>query len=415
MNKPLHETIKTCRICGSKEIETFLELGAQPPANSLRDNLSDKLPLVPLSLCRCAQCTTVQLTETVEPEHLFKHYFWVTGTSSTAKNYANLFCQEACKRLDVKNPFIIEIASNDGTFLKVFRDQGFRVLGIDPAENIVKMANDNGVPTLAAFFGEKVAKKVVSDKGLADFIFARNVIPHVANVHDVIAGMKHCLAPKGVGIIEFHYAGLIIDGLQYDSIYHEHLFYFSLKSMQYLLELHGLQAFDLLESPISGGSLALYFSHKDAAKPVESKLKQKIDSEEKNGLNTKEVWDKFAKDCRAHKNRFVELILKEKSENKVLMGYGSSARSSTLLNYCNINKEHLACIADQNPLKHNKYTAGSDILIVSPEEVFSKKPDIIILLAWNFKPEIISLLKNKYHFSGKVITPLPNYPEMLQL
>ena len=415
MNKPLHETIKVCRICGSNRIETFLELGAQPPANSLRDNLAEKLPLVPLSLCRCAQCATVQLTETVDPEHLFKHYVWVTGTSSTAKNYANLFCQEACKRLKVKDPFIIEVASNDGTFLRVFKDKGFRVLGIDPAENIVKMANDSGIPTLAAFFGQKVAEKVKSDKGLADFIFARNVIPHVANVHDVIAGMKHCLAPQGVGVIEFHYAGLIVDGLQYDSIYHEHLFYFSLKSIKYLLEQHGLEAFDLLESPISGGSLAIYFSHQGINKPVEARLKQKIKEEEEKGLNSKETWDKFADDCRRHKDKFVELILKEKLGKKSLIGYGSSARSSTLLNYCKIDKEHLICIADQNPLKHKKYTAGSDILIVSPDEAFSKNPDIIVLLAWNFKTEIISLLKNKYHFCGKVITPLPNYPGTLQL
>ncbi|MDD5108746.1 MAG: class I SAM-dependent methyltransferase [Candidatus Omnitrophica bacterium] len=415
MNNSLHKTIEVCRICGSNRIETFLELGLQPPANSLRNNLVEKLPLIPLSLCRCSECSTVQLTETVEPEHLFKHYVWVTGTSSTAKNYANLFCQEACKRLNTKSPFVVEVASNDGTFLKVFKDKGFEVLGVDPAENIVKMANDSGIPTIAAFFGEKIAKKIVSDKRKADFIFARNVIPHVANVHDVVAGMKHCLAADGVGVIEFHYAGVIVDGLQYDSIYHEHLFYFSLKSMQYLLKKHGLQAFDLLESPISGGSLALYFSHKGANKPIEQRLKQKIDAEEKSGLNSKEVWDKFSKDCQKHKNKFVELILKEKSENKRLVGYGSSARSSTLLNYCNINKEHLICIADQNPLKHNKYAAGSDILIISPEEAFSKGPDIIVLLAWNFKTEIISLLKNKYHFCGKVIAPFPNCPQMLQL
>lgn len=415
MNNSLHETIKTCRICGSNRIKIFHEFGLQPPANSLRDSLDEKLPLVPLSLCRCAECTTVQLTETVQPKHLFKHYVWVTGTSSTARNYANLFCQQACARINTKNPFVVEIASNDGTFLKIFQDKGFRVLGVDPAENIVKMANDRGVPTLEAFFGEKVSRQIVVKQGQADLIFARNVIPHVSNIHDVIAGIKHCLAPQGVGVIEFHYAGLIIDGLQYDSIYHEHLFYFSLKSIQYLLKQHGLEAFDLLESPISGGSLAIYFSHQGLNKPIDKRLEVKVKEEGKKGLNKEEVWNKFAQDCRQHKNDFFELISKEKAEKKIVIGYGSSARSSTLLNYCNINQGHLVCIADQNPLKHKKYTAGSDILIVSPEEAFSKNPDTVVLLAWNFKEEIISLLKNKYNFCGKVITPLPNYPETLQL
>jgi SAM-dependent methyltransferase len=415
MPELLTETIKRCRLCNSDRIKTFLDLGAQPPANSLRINLDQNLPVVPLSLCRCEDCTTVQLTETVKPEHLFKHYVWVTGTSATAKEYAALFYREAYERIGNNSSFVVEVASNDGTFLKVFKDNGFRVLGVDPAENIAKMANENGVHTWPEFFGEKIAEQIVSKESPADFVFARNVIPHASNVHEVVTGMKRCLHPDGIGAIEFHYAEIIVDGLHYDSVYHEHLFYFSIKSMQYLLEYHGLQAFDLIESPISGGSIVLYFSHKENKKPLSNSLKQKIVSEEKSGLDKMETWEAFSLDCHEHRKTLTRLIADERLRGNILAGYGASARSSTLLNYCGINKDDLICIADQNPLKHNKYTAGTDILIVSPESAFSKKPDVVVLLAWNFKEEIISLLKNKYQFRGRVIVPLPNDPQVLSL
>lgn len=415
MDSPLHKAIKKCRICDSDSIATFLELGPQPPANSLRSDLSEKLPIIPLSLCRCDKCSSVQLTETVDPELLFKHYLWVTGTSATAKKYAILFYAEALKRIHLKNSFVVEIASNDGTFLKLFQNNKFRVLGVDPAQNIAKKANDAGIPTLAEFFEEDVARRIVKNEGNADFVFARNVLPHVSNVHGVIAGIKVCLGSRGIGAIEFHYAGDIINGLHYDSIYHEHLFYYSLKSMQYLLQAHGFQPFGLIKSPISGGSLVIYFSHRENVRCVERTLQQKIEGEEEGGLSKRETWERFANDCRAHKKEFTELIAKEKSKGKVLIGYGASARSSTLLNFCKINKEHLVCIADQNSLKHNKFTAGTDILIVSPGTAFEKNPDAVVLLAWNFKEEILLLLKNKYLFCGKVIVPFPNEPQVISL
>ena len=412
MKSPLYKTIKECRICGSAQIATFLELGVQPPANSLRSNLSEELPLVSLSLCRCPECTTVQLTETVDPNHLFRHYFWVTGTSSTAKEYAAFFFKEAAKRIDRKNGFVVEIASNDGTFLKLFKDNGFTVLGVDPAENIAKIAIEKGIPTEVDFFGAEQAKKIVPRKGKADFIFARNVIPHVANVHDVIEGVKACLNDGGVGAIEFHYAGEIIKGLQYDSIYHEHLFYFSLKSMEYLLERHGFAAFDLMESPISGGSLVIYFTHESNKRAIKKGLKQKLEEEIDLALDSEETWGKFSNDCFTHKQKLISLI-KEMAGSKLLIGYGASARSSTMLNFCGIDSSYLKCIADQNPLKHNKFTAGTDIPIVSPEEAFAKNPDVVVLLAWNFRSEIMALLRNKFKFKKTVIVPLPNKPEVL--
>ncbi|MFA5117963.1 MAG: class I SAM-dependent methyltransferase [Candidatus Omnitrophota bacterium] len=415
MSKKLSLTITRCRICGSEHIKTFLDLGEQPPANSLRRDPAVKLPVFPLALCRCANCALIQLTVTVNPAHLFKQYVWVTGTSATAREYAGIFFKAAQKHLPAQKPFVVEIASNDGTFLKVFRKNGCRVLGIDPAENIGVIARKQGIPTWTEFFNERTARKVVAQAGMADFVFARNVIPHVADVHGVVAGIKRCLAPEGIGAIEFHYSREIVAGLQYDSIYHEHLFYFSLQSIMFLLKMHGLAAFDIMKSPISGGSLVIYFTHNNIKKSMSGELKQKIGFEKKYGLNTLSLWKAFARGCLAHRKKLTALLEGARAQGKSAIGYGASARSSTLLNYCAINAGHLLCIADKNPLKHNSYTAGTNIRIVSPGEAFALKPDIVVLLAWNFKDEIIALLKHKYRFHGKVIVPLKHAPYTISL
>ena len=414
MTQGLHKAISACRICNQEEISVILDLGEQPPANSLREDLDESVPAIPLILVRCSNCGTVQLSETVAPEYLFRDYVWVTGTSATAHGYSDLFCEEMLKRCDKKkSSFIMEVASNDGTFLQRFKDEGCKILGVDPAENIARIANERGVTTLSEFFGLNVAESVVEDQGKADCIYARNVIPHVENVHDVISGMAKCLQTDGTGAIEFHYARVILDELHYDSIYHEHLYYFSLGSIFFLLQKHGLKAFDLIESPISGGGIVLYFSAED--RDVSDALKLKLTEEDDSGMNAPEAWVKFAESCREHREELIRLVREEVDTGSQVVGYGASARSSTLLNYCGIDQNHLSCIADQNSLKHNKFTAGTNIPILSPDEVFAKKPDVVLLLAWNFKEEILSIIKNKYSFSGKVLLPLPGIPQIVHI
>jgi novobiocin biosynthesis protein NovU/D-mycarose 3-C-methyltransferase len=413
MPEDLFETITACRICHSEQIRAVLDLGAQPPANSLRDRREGALPVIPLSICRCGNCATVQLTETVKPEYLFRNYVWVTGTSATAKDYSRRFFEESARRCGDRSLFVVEVASNDGTFLGRFQERGHRVLGVDPAENIARIANERGVATWPEFFGRKVAGNIIRRHGHADFAFARNVLPHVEHVHDVVSGMGDCLSAEGTGAIEFHYAQCIVDGLQYDSIYHEHLFYFSIRSMVYLLEQHGLWAFDLIESPISGGSIVLYFSKDKRARS--QAFTQKLETEDQSGLGLQETWDRFARECLAHRERLAAMINEEVARGTTIVGYGASARSSTLLNFCGINDRHLACIADQSPLKHNKYTAGTNVLIVPPEVALSKKPAAVLLLAWNFKDEVLALLRGRYQFHGRVIIPLPNDREVIVL
>lgn len=414
MSISLSSTIDRCRVCDDQAIQSILDLGPQPLANSLRRSCVDELPVFPLEICRCEVCGTVQLTETVAPEILFKHYVWITGTSDGARHYSHLFCERIIERANRPDPlFVIEVASNDGTFLRRFVDRGDRVIGVDPAENVAAEACKAGVPTIADFFGLKVAKKIVKDNGQADIVFARNVLPHVVNAKDVIAGMAHCLNPSGIGAIEFHRADVILEELHYDSIYHEHLYFYSLHSMSKLLALYGLIPFDVTTSPISGGSFVVYFS-KSARTPTAA-LNAVLEDEIKIGVGRQEPWQAFAERCKRHRTLLQRLVEKKKAEGKRIIGYGASARSSTMLNFCGIDHQFLEAIADRAPLKHDTFTPGTNIPILSPEQAFALKPDVVLLLAWNFRDEILEQIRKDHVWSGEVIIPLPGDPELIEI
>ncbi len=413
MKTGISEQIKSCRLCSKSRIESILNLGAQPPANSLREDKKESLDLIPLVLCRCEDCGTVQLTETVAPDYLFNHYVWVTGTSKGAQQYSQVFCDRLISRSQKKLLSVIEIASNDGTFLKPFKERGHKVLGVDPAKNIAARAIAEGIPTVADFFGLKIAEKIKSEQGQADIVFARNVIPHVANAKDVVAGLAHLLQDQGIGVIEFHRADIILKELHYDSIYHEHLFYHSLHSIQLLLEGFGLKLFDITESPISGGSWVVYFSKTN--RPPTPQFLQALEEESFLGIQHSAPWKKFSEQCEKHKRSLLSLVEQFTKQGKRLIGYGASARSSTLLNYCGINYRHLGMIADQNSFKQGRYTPGTDILISSPKEAFDTHPDAVLLLAWNFKDEILNKIQSDYQWHGDVIIPLPGEPSVIKI
>lgn len=413
MKSLFSEQLQSCRMCGSKEIEVILDLGAQPPANSLRQKKEEVLEVIPLVLCRCEGCGTVQLTETVSPDYLFSHYVWVTGTSKGAQDYSHMFCERLVSRSKQGRLFVAEVASNDGTFLKAFQERGDKVLGIDPARNIAAMALEAGIPTISEFFGLDIAHQIVAEHGNADIVFARNVIPHVANASDVVAGMAYCLKGDGTGAIEFHRADIILEELHYDSIYHEHLFYHSLHSIGILLGQFGLKLFDVTDSPISGGSLVAYFAK--TLRPPTDTLKKMLEHEAVLGIGNSSPWWKFAIRCEQHRHALRALVEQTKVHGKRLIGYGASARSSTLLNYCGIDHRHLEVVADQNALKHGRYTPGTDIPIVTPEQAFACRPDSVLLLAWNFREEILAQIRDDYGWHGEVIVPLPGDPVVIQI
>ena len=224
--------IDSCRICKRKNIQPFFDLGMQPLANALTKGLEEEEQVYPLSLNWCTNCNLVQLRQTAEPKELFSRYLWVTATSKTAREHAEVFYQKLISRSHrKKGVYVLEVGSNDGTFLLPFLCNGYKVLGVDPAKNIVDIAQSLGVPTRCYFFGTKAAKRIVKESGRADIIFARNVLPHVANTRDFVKGLSLCLDDEGTLAVEVHYAKIILDELHYDSIYHEHLCYFTLKSL----------------------------------------------------------------------------------------------------------------------------------------------------------------------------------------
>jgi len=405
MNK--YKLIDKCRISDSKKLVNVLKLSNHPLANSLKINKKELEEKFPLSISFCEKSSLLQLNETVNKEILFDHYVWVTGTSQTVQDYANTFTDRLIAfAAPEQDDLVIEIASNDGTFLKPFLSKGFsNVLGIDPAKNIAEIANQSCINTLPEFWNSSLANQIVSDKGQAKVVFARNVIPHVSELLDVINGIKIVLKKDGVGIIEFHDVGKILKELQYDSIYHEHLCYFSIQSMTYLLNLFELNPVHIEKSPISGGSRVIYFSNKHRQKS--SKLQEAIIEENNNNVNELYSWQEFAKKTTTHRKKTLDIL--ESMNGKTIVGFGSSARSQTYLNYCGINSEQINAIIDNNSLKQGMYAPGSSIPIVDFEQGMAMSPDIIFILAWNFRDEIVKQCK-MYGYTGDFLVPFPNEP-----
>jgi SAM-dependent methyltransferase len=408
------EKLTSCRVCKSEDTIPFFDLGEQPPANTLLKSPNQKEIFYSLSLSYCAQCGLVQLGETVDPKELFSEYVWVTGTAKTTQEFSKVFFKELADRTESpKKRYVLDVGSNDGTFLIPFLQEGYTVLGVDPAQNIVDIANANNVPTVCRFFGAEVAQEIVQKHGQANMVFARNVLAHVADTRDFVAGLATCLADDGVLAVEVHYAGAIVEELQYDSIYHEHLCYFTLQTLEKLLYDFGLSVFDVIQGPISGGSLIVYAKKEKSERSA--RLQELEKKEDEQQVNELERWKIFAENCFIHREELGDILKKETSKGAYIVGYGSSARSSTLLNFCKLDSNTIKGIADQNPLKQGLFAAGTHIPIESVEKIMAAKPDIVVILAWNFADEIIDILKETFHYAGRILLPLPNKPYVIEI
>ena len=407
MKSAKYKIEKKCRICSKKRLFNLINLGNQPLANRLNNKITKKDLKIPLNLCICKDCKTVQIKETVNPKILFEKYFWQTSTSVAARKFSKIFSKKILSYLKCKNPFVLEIASNDGTFLVPFKERGLEVLGVDPAKNLASISLKKKIPVIAGFFNKKIIKKIIKiRKKKADLIFARNVIAHVKNIHEIAESVHDILSDKGIFVVEFHYAKEILDGLQYDSIYHEHLFYFNLQTIKEFFFKKNLYLCHAFKSPISGGAMVALFSKEGIN--LSSSAKKILHEEKIQKINSITEWKNFAKKTRLHKISFINIIKKFLDNKHKIIAYGASARSSTFLNYCNINNEKIKYIVDKNPLKLNKYTPGTNMKVISFLQFRKKinKFNTLLLLAWNFKKEIIEDLKDS-KFRGMVLTPFP--------
>jgi len=409
-----YEEIICCRICNSHELDLVIDLGNQPLANALISDPEIVEGAAPLRLIRCDNCAAIQLSINVDPKILFLNYVWVTGTSKTSIDHCAWLAGEINNLIHVEQNKILEIASNDGTLLKELQKFSKNTLGVDPAENIAEMAARDGVRTLALFFTADSAVDIVKNEGLFDVVIARNVFSHIPDPIGILNGMASCLDKNGIAVIEFHRADVILNELHYDSIYHEHTLYQSIDSMCRLATTAGLVAFDIKPSPISGGSWILFLGHKANNLFVSSQLENAIAAEIDSGVLNKNSWTNFALKVEKHRNQLTLEIAERVKQGKKVIAFGASARSSTILNATNINSEQIACIADNSPLKQNSFSPGKNIKIKSVAEALNEKPDVILLLAFNFRNEIELSLRNEFNWAGELIVPFPGEIECVK-
>ena len=403
-----YKVITSCRSCGSTSLKQFLNLGIQPLANALRKKEEElpetKYPLVGLI---CEQCSTVQLSVTVSAKELFEDYVWVTNTSKTAREYSKIFADRVSARCPRKG-FCVEVASNDGTFLKPLKERGWDVIGVDPAKNIARRANANGIKTFDNFFNKETALKILKTHGRTDMLIARNVIPHVEDIESVLQGIDILTQEESIVAIEFHRADTILKELHYDSFYHEHLYYHTLHSMQNLLNKIDLRIYDVEESPISGGSYVLYVSKKDRGKTKE--LQDRLKQEKDMGVDKLDKWIEFGSRTYDHREEMIKMIEELKGTGKKIYAYGASARSSTMMNFYGITSSDILGIYDKSEYKQGLTCPGTGIKILDPEKIVIDKPEVIIIFAWNFYEEIKEYIKDKLKYEVVVVKPLPYKP-----
>ncbi len=401
-----YTTITNCRTCESSNLNQILNLGEQPLANSLLINPDEVELFVPLIIIRCDDCSTIQLSVNVNPKLMFQEYLWVTGTSESSRKH----CQDLANSVIKNSPnavSILEIGSNDGTLLKELKFKGVkRLIGVDPAKNISAAIQERDFDIYAEFFSLEFAREFKGRNENVDVVVARNVLSHVPDLKDVMAGISEIISEDGLVVIEFHEATKILTELHYDSIYHEHTFYHSIKSMAAALEKIGFKIFDLIKSPISGGSFVIFASRKDL--PKSRILLDAIQSETITGLYDLEAWRNFAEEVSRHLNLLRARL--NNSHNETWRSFGASARSSTLMNAIGPVSKNLVAVADNNPLKSHRYSPGIHLLIEKPEQVIDNKVTHVFIFAFNFEEEIVEHLRDTLHWSGKVYVPFPNSP-----
>lgn len=403
-----------CRSCGEETLFPILSLGRTPLANALLTPGQLFLPeeTFPLNLVFCPTCALVQITETVSPEKLFREYLYFSSFSDTVLNNARDIADKLSARCSLnKNSLVVEVASNDGYLLKNYKEKGIPVLGVEPALNIAKVAEERGIPTVSEFFGVELAEQLRGRGDAADVIHANNVAAHVADLHGVVEGMSILLKPDGVAVIENHYVKDLIDHVEFDSIYHEHLCYYSTTSFRNLFARHGLTLVDVERLPVHGGSLRVYFQRADGPRSLEKEGKPRVEALLKEeagwGVDQFAFYQNFGEKVERLRVELLALLKKIKADGMRIAVYGASAKSATLLNYYGFGAEMLDYVADRSTFKQGKFTPGTHLPILSPETLLEQQPDYVLLLTWNFADEILAQQAEYRRCGGKFIIPIP--------
>jgi SAM-dependent methyltransferase len=399
-----------CRSCAHVPLTPVLSLGTTPLANQLltEDRLAAPEHRHPLDIAYCEGCSLVQITETIPPEELFTDYVYFSSFSDAmlahAKDLAGRVAKE--RRLG-PNDLVVEIASNDGYLLQYYKELGIGVLGIEPARNIAKVASERGIPTLTEFFGKDLADRLHAEGKRAAVVHANNVMAHVPDINMFAAGLCTILADDGIALIEVPYVREMVDRCEFDTIYHEHVFYFSLTALTRMFARHGLAVVDVELIPLHGGSLLLRVA-KEKKLAVGPRVTAMLDEEARLGMTSIAYYQGFSRKVQGVRDELRRVLHELKSSGKRLAAYGAAAKGSTLLNYAGIGTETLDFVVDRSPHKQGKFMPGVHLPIRDPLALMQERPDYVLLLTWNFKDEILAQQEAYRRAGGKFILPLPS-------
>jgi SAM-dependent methyltransferase len=399
-----------CRFCAAPVEAVFADLGMSPLANSYLppERANSMEPFYPLRALVCEKCFLVQLEEFETPEQIFSDYAYFSSYSSSWLEHSRRYAEQMIERLGLnERSHVVEIASNDGYLLQFFHERQIPVLGIEPAANVAKVALQKGIPTLVEFFGQETAGSLAGESS-ADLLLGNNVLAHVPDLNDFVAGMKILLSPTGVITMEFPHLLRLMAENQWDTIYHEHFSYFSFLTVSRVFEAHGLRLFDVEELPTHGGSLRIYGAHADdPGKPQTDAARELLERERAAGYEQLDTYLGYGRRVEADKRQILSFLIGLKEQGLRVVGYGAPAKGNTLLNYCGVGVDFIDYTCDLNPHKQGHFLPGSHIPIRAPEAILKDKPDVVLILPWNLKDEIVQQLSFIREWGGRFAARTP--------
>jgi SAM-dependent methyltransferase len=404
-----HNNTGKCLLCGTVQVEQFLDLGSTALANKFisREALSTPEPKYPLRVGFCRSCGHVQLMDLVPPQAMFDHYLYVSSASDTLKNHLWDLSDEMLKRYPLgAEDLVIDIGCNDATLLHGFKRYGVRTLGVDPAQNLAEFASGNGIERYTGLFTGATAQDIVSKWGHASLVTATNTFPHIQDLSDFIRGIQTVLKPGGAFVIEMHYLLDIVEQVAFDTIYHEHVSYWALGPMKQLFERHGMSIVDAGRLPLHHGQLRVHVQRQGEG-PIHSGVAELLAAEKAAGLDRWETYLRFAERAKKIKTDLHEMLIAFAQNGRRVAGYGAPAKGNTLLGFLDIRPELLPYIVDISPLKQGLFTPGTHIPVVAPERLLADQPDYVLLLAWNFVDEIIEQQAEYRRRGGRFMVPVP--------
>jgi SAM-dependent methyltransferase len=399
-----------CRLCGHSVDNTVVDLGMSPLCESIlsQDQLDEMEAYFPLRVLVCSKCFLVQLRKYVNPSEIFNDYAYFSSYSTSWVAHAKAYCGMITKRLGLNgDSLVIELASNDGYLLQHFLRLRVPVLGIEPASNVAEVAVAKGIPTRVDFFGTAMAEGLVAEGLRADLIVGNNVLAQVPDLNDFVDGMRRVLKPEGVITLEFPHLRRLIEGNQFDTIYHEHFSYFSFVAIVQMAAKHCLKLVDVDELPSHGGSLRVYLAHATSVRKPARAVADMLARERELGFHEIATYGSFAEQVHRTKRKLLTFLIKAKDEGKRICGYGAPGKGNTLLNYCGIGTDFLDFTVDRNPHKHGRYTPGMHIPIRDVSAIDESRPDYVLILPWNLRKEIVQQMQRIGDWGGKFIVPIP--------